>query len=103
MTNVYIVQFYKITNKRGSDVPRLSIFIHSDILVLVSVFTVVVVILSEWWLIPTTVGTLKMLPTYISIIWSSSAQNNVCKLVGHSFKIGTLLQTIIGFPIGNVQ
>ena len=23
--------------------------------------------------------------------------------VGHSFKVGTLLQTIIGFPIGNVQ
>ena len=35
---------------------RLSIFIHADILVLVSEF-VVVVILSEWWLVPTTVGT----------------------------------------------
>ena len=35
---------------------RLSIFIHADILVLVSGF-LVVVILSEWWLVPTTVGT----------------------------------------------
>ena len=35
---------------------RLSIFIHTDILVPVSEF-VVVVILSEWWLVPTTVGT----------------------------------------------
>ena len=35
---------------------RLSIFIHADILVLVSEF-VVVVILSEWWSVPTTVGT----------------------------------------------
>ena len=40
---------------------RLSIFIHADILVLVSGF-VVVVILFEWWLfylwsVPTTVGT----------------------------------------------
>ena len=32
---------------------RLSIFIHADILVLVSGF-LVVVILSEWWLVPTT-------------------------------------------------
>ena len=32
---------------------RLSIFIHADILVLVSEF-VVVVILSEWWSVPTT-------------------------------------------------
>ena len=35
---------------------RLSIFIHANILVLVSEF-VVVVILSEWWSMPTTVGT----------------------------------------------
>ena len=34
---------------------RLSIFIHADISVLVSEF-VVVVILSEWWSVPTTVG-----------------------------------------------
>ena len=32
-----------------------------------------------------------------------SAQNNGWKLVGYSFKIGALLQTIIGFPIGNVR
>ena len=32
-----------------------------------------------------------------------SAQNKGWKLVGHSIKIGTLLWTIIGFPIGNVQ
>ena len=31
-----------------------------------------------------------------------SAQNKGWKLVGHSIKIGTLLWTIIGFPIGNV-
>ena len=35
---------------------KLSIFIHVDILVLFSEF-VVVVILSEWWSVPTTVGT----------------------------------------------
>ena len=35
---------------------RLSIFIHADILVLVSEF-VVVVILSEWWSVLTTAGT----------------------------------------------
>ena len=35
---------------------RLSIFIHADILVLVSGF-LVVAILSEWWLVLTTVGT----------------------------------------------
>ena len=35
---------------------RLNIFIHADILVVVSEF-VVVVILSEWWSMPTTVGT----------------------------------------------
>ena len=39
---------------------RLSIFIHADILVLVSEFAVMV-ILSEWWLVSTTVGT--SLPT----------------------------------------
>ena len=33
----------------------------------------------------------------------NSAQNNSWKLVDHSFKVGTLSQTIIGFPIGNVQ
>ena len=33
----------------------------------------------------------------------NSAQNRGWKLVGHSFKIETLLWTIIGFPIGNVQ
>ena len=32
-----------------------------------------------------------------------SAQNNYQKLVGHLFKTGTLLQTINGFPIRNVQ
>ena len=35
---------------------KLRIYIHVDLLVLVSEF-VVVVILSEWWLVPTTVGT----------------------------------------------
>ena len=35
---------------------RLSIFIHADVLLLVSEF-VVVVILSEWWSVLTTVGT----------------------------------------------
>ena len=35
---------------------RLSIFIHTDILLSVSEF-VVVVVLSEWCLVPTTVGT----------------------------------------------
>ena len=35
---------------------RLSIFIGIDILVLISEF-VVVAILSEWWSLPTTVGT----------------------------------------------
>ena len=34
---------------------------------------------------------------------NSGAQNKGWKLVGHSIKIGTLLWTIIGFPIGNVQ
>ena len=34
---------------------RLSIFVRADILVLVSEF-LVAVILSEWWLVPTTVG-----------------------------------------------
>ena len=43
---------------------RLSIFIYVDILVLVSVF-VVVAILSEWWLVPTTVGTSLWLYTFI--------------------------------------
>ena len=39
---------------------RLSIFIHADILVLVSEF-VVVVILSEQWLLPTSVGILLVI------------------------------------------
>ena len=33
----------------------------------------------------------------------TSAQNNHCKLVGHSFKIGILFRQSIGFPIGNVK
>ena len=36
-------------------------------------------------------------------LYVCSAQNMDWKLVCHLFKIGTLLQTIIGFPIGNVQ
>ena len=36
-------------------------------------------------------------------IYVFSAQNNHWELVSHLFKIGTLLQTINGFPIGNVQ
>ena len=32
-----------------------------------------------------------------------SAQNKGWKLVGHSFKIESLLQNIIGFPTGNLQ
>ena len=40
----------------------------------------------------------------IALFWSIlSAQNKSWKLVGHSIKIGTLLWTIIGFPIGNVK
>ena len=39
----------------------LGIFIHADILVLVSEF-VVVVILSEWWSVPTTAG-------HIPVVW----------------------------------
>ena len=30
--------------------PRLTVFIHADILILVSEFVVVVVVLAEWWL-----------------------------------------------------
>ena len=37
------------------------------------------------------------------IVVDSNAQNNHQKLVGHLFKIATLLQTINGFPIGNAQ
>ena len=48
---------------------RLSIFIHADILVLVSEF-VVVVILSEWWSVPTTVG------TTLHIVWTLSDMVN---------------------------
>ena len=47
----------------------MGIFSHADILVLVSEF-VVVVILSEWWLLPTTVGTsliLTILPASIYV------------------------------------
>ena len=36
---------------------RLSIFIHADNLVLVSEVVVVVVVLSEWWSVPSTVQT----------------------------------------------
>ena len=32
-----------------------------------------------------------------------SAQNKGWELVGHSFRVRTLLYTIIGFLIGNVQ
>ena len=32
-----------------------------------------------------------------------STQNKGWKLVGHLFKVGTLLQNIIGFPSGSVQ
>ena len=46
---------------------RLNIFIYIDILVLVSVF-VVVAIISEWWLVLTTVGTSLWLYTYIMCI-----------------------------------
>ena len=48
---------------------RLSIFIHADILVLVSEF-VVVVISSEWWLVPTTVD------TSLHIVWTLSDMAN---------------------------
>ena len=34
------------------------------------------------------------------VVTQDSAPNNHQKLVGHLFKIGTLLQTINGFPIG---
>ena len=34
---------------------------------------------------------------------NDSAQNKSWKLVGHLFKVGTLLKNIIGFPIGYVQ
>ena len=46
---------------------RLSIFIYVDIVVLISVFVVVEAILSEWWLVPTTVGTSLWLYIYIYI------------------------------------
>ena len=42
---------------------RLSIFVHADILVLVSEF-VVVVILSEWWSLPTTADHCGHIPGY---------------------------------------
>ena len=46
---------------------RLSIFIHVDILILVSEF-VVVVILSEWSLVLTTVGTSLHVSQYIRML-----------------------------------
>ena len=53
-----------------------SVFIHGDILVLVSEF-VVVVILSEWWSVPTTVGTsLGIVEGAYNVI-----QSGVCKLL----------------------
>ena len=49
---------------------RLSIFIHADIVVLVSKF-VVVVILSEWWLFYLSGGRCRPLPTTVgtSLLW----------------------------------
>ena len=51
-----VTDFWYIHGHMYSWQLRLSIFIYVDILVLVSVF-VVVAIISEWWLMPTTVGT----------------------------------------------
>ena len=51
---------------------RLNIFIHADVLVLVSEF-IVVAILSEWWLVLTTVGT--------------SLTAGVCSIRGFVFRI----------------
>ena len=48
----------------------------------------------------------KWFPFYIHMQLTGvydSAQNNGWKLVGHSFKVATFLQTTFDFPIGNVQ
>ena len=56
------------------------------------------------WAVKTSVRIDIILCSYVVVCCVvSSAQNNGWKLVSHSFKIGTLLYTIIGFPIGNVQ
>ena len=56
---------------------RLSIFIHADILVLLSEF-VVVVILSEWWSVPATVGPGDTTSLTLFIIVENDAIFTIC-------------------------
>ena len=56
------------------------------------------------WAVKTSVRIDIILCSYVVVCCVvNSAQNKGWKLVGHSVKLGTLLYTIIGFPIGNVQ